>query len=89
MASMSFATPAADLSGQSSCATPTPELPSMIARPDGTIVWANNAWCTLCAFPGPADVMGRDLRCIQGPGTDRAELKVRHRARLLSPNMSK
>jgi len=72
---MSFATPAADLSGQSSCATPTPELPSMIARPDGTIVWANNAWCTLCAFPGPADVMGRDLRCIQGPGTDRAELK--------------
>ncbi len=47
----------------------------MIARPDGTLVWANAAWCTLCAFNGPEDAIGRNLRCIQGVGTDRAELK--------------
>jgi len=53
----------------------TPELPAMIARPDGVIVWANAPWCSLCAFGGTEDVIGRDIRCIQGPGTDREELK--------------
>lgn len=48
--------------------------PALIARPDGKIVWCNMAWCTLCAFNGPEDAIGRDLRCIQGPGTDKVEL---------------
>ena len=57
-------------------AAPAPELPSMIARPDGILVWANITWCGMCGFTAKEDAMGRDLKCIQGPGTDRAELKV-------------
>ena len=55
-------------------AEPMPDRPALIARPDGKIVWCNMAWCTLCAFNGPEDAIGRDLRCIQGPGTDKVEL---------------
>ena len=52
------------------------EPPSMLSRPDGTIVWANSSWCDMCGFVGCEDVIGRNIRCIQGPGTDRAQLKV-------------
>ena len=59
---------------EATAAEPMPDRPAIIARPDGKIVWCNMAWCTLCAFNGPEDAIGRDLRCIQGPGTDKVEL---------------
>ena len=59
---------------EATAAEPMPDRPAIIARPDGKIVWCNMAWCTLCAFNGPEDAIGRDLRCIQGPGTDQVEL---------------
>ena len=59
---------------EATAAEPMPDRPAIIARADGKIVWCNMAWCTLCAFNGPEDAIGRDLRCIQGPGTDQVEL---------------
>lgn len=50
------------------------EAPSVIARPDGCIVWANQAWCALCGYNNCHELIGQNIRIIQGPGTDKAEL---------------
>jgi len=54
------------------------DAPTVICTDKGQITWANSAWVELCGFSRAADVIGRNLKCIQGPGTDQralAELK--------------
>ena len=40
------------------------------AEPPYAILWASAAWLDLCQFV-PAEVLGSDLQCIQGPATSR------------------
>ena len=42
------------------------------------IVDCNRAWLELCSFPSKSSVVGRTLRVIQGPLTDRESLKRLH-----------
>jgi PAS domain S-box-containing protein len=42
-------------------------------RPDNPIVYANHAFCTLSGY-APEEVIGRNCRFLQGPGTDPAVL---------------
>ena len=47
------------------------------------ILWASNGWLDVCGFSA-AEILGVDLQCIQGPGTDRraiSELMAHVRAK--------
>ena len=44
------------------------------AEPPYAVHWASAAWLDVCGF-SMAEIAGDNLRCIQGPGTDRAAIK--------------
>ena len=61
------------------------------AEPPYSIVHANEAWLALCGFSAP-EVLGVDLKCIQGPATSPALIgalmqHVRARQNCIVPNL--
>jgi PAS domain S-box-containing protein len=76
-------------------AAPTGIVVSDPNLPDGPIVYANPAFFRLTGY-GPAEVIGRNCRFLQGPGTDPRHVHairraiaerrpIRHRDRQLPP----
>lgn len=51
----------------SSCVVTTASSPFYVIN-------CNQAWLDLCAFPSRGTVVGRTLKCLQGPATDKATL---------------
>lgn len=54
-------------------AGPSQYIVLMKAQPPFDVLWASQPWLELCGFQ-PAEVIGGDLKLIQGPGTDRSAI---------------
>ena len=50
------------------------DLPTVSTTARGVVVRTNQAWCQLCGYT-ESEVVGRTLKCIQGPGTDQVALR--------------
>jgi PAS domain S-box-containing protein len=51
------------------------DLPSVVCKLDGRVVWVNAAWMRLCGF-SREEIIDHDLEKLHGPGTDQAAVRT-------------